>query len=55
MRHLVADNEQLSSSAAVTEAYVNGTPLTALCGSVFVPSRDPNTQPPCLDCESQVE
>jgi hypothetical protein len=29
------------------EAYVLGTPLEALCGAVFVPSRDPKKLPVC--------
>lgn len=32
-------------------AYVEGTPLRALCGKVWVPSRDPSRYPVCPDCE----
>ena len=35
----------------VTEAYVLGTPLEALCGKVFVPSRDPKSLPVCEMCK----
>ena len=36
--------------AKCTEAYVMGTPLVALCGKVFTPSRDPNDLPVCPRC-----
>ena len=32
-------------------AYVEGTPLRALCGKVWVPSRDPSRYPVCPECE----
>jgi Protein of unknown function (DUF3039) len=37
--------------AGITEAYVFGTPLTALCGYTFVPSRDPKPLPLCAECK----
>lgn len=37
--------------ASATEAYVLGTPLEALCGKVFVPSRDPKSLPVCELCK----
>lgn len=33
-----------------TRAYVEGTPLTALCGYVWVPSRNPEGLPVCQRC-----
>ena len=33
------------------EAMVNGTPVVALCGKVWVPSRDPQKGPVCPDCK----
>jgi Protein of unknown function (DUF3039) len=33
-----------------TKAYVEGTPVKALCGKVWVPSRDPSRYPVCPDC-----
>ena len=30
---------------------VEGTPLQALCGKVWVPSRDPNKYPVCPECK----
>jgi hypothetical protein len=32
-------------------AYVEGTPLEAVCGVVFVPSRDPKKLPICEMCK----
>jgi hypothetical protein len=35
----------------ITEAYVLGTPIIALCGRIFVPSRDPEKFPLCSICK----
>lgn len=35
----------------LTEAMVEGSPLTALCGKVWVPSRDPKKYPVCPECK----
>ena len=35
----------------VAEAYVNGTPVIALCGKIWVPSRDPEKYPICPNCK----
>ncbi len=35
----------------LTEALVNGTPVIALCGKVWVPSRDPKRFPVCPECK----
>jgi hypothetical protein len=35
----------------VTEAMVLGTPVVALCGKVWVPSRDPKKFPVCPTCK----
>lgn len=32
-------------------AYVEGTPVRALCGKVWVPSRDPSRYPVCPECK----
>jgi len=32
-------------------AYVEGTPVVALCGKVWVPSRDPQRFPVCPECK----
>jgi Protein of unknown function (DUF3039) len=34
----------------LTEAMVMGTPVVALCGKVWVPSRDPERYPVCPEC-----
>ena len=35
----------------LTEAMVLGTPVVALCGKVWVPSRDPERFPVCPECQ----
>ncbi len=35
----------------LTEALVEGTPVRALCGKVWVPSRDPDRYPVCPTCQ----
>jgi hypothetical protein len=35
----------------IVESAVSGTPLTALCGKVWVPSRDPQKFPICPTCK----
>lgn len=35
----------------LTDAIVNGTPVIALCGKVWVPSRDPQRFPVCPMCK----
>ena len=37
--------------ADASRAYVEGTPVRALCGKVWVPSRDPSRYPVCPECE----
>ena len=36
---------------AVTEAYITGSPITAVCGKVWVPSRAPEKYPVCPKCK----
>jgi Protein of unknown function (DUF3039) len=43
-------DEERSSETLVLEARINGTPLTALCGYTWVPSRDPQKYPICQKC-----
>jgi hypothetical protein len=38
-------------ASAVTEAYITGTPVTALCGKTWVPSRDPGRYQVCPTCQ----
>jgi hypothetical protein len=39
----------------ITEASVLGTPVVALCGKVWVPSRDPSRFPVCPECQRLYE
>lgn len=48
------DHERFShyvEKAKLTEALVMGTPVVALCGKVWVPSRDPERFPVCPECK----
>ena len=50
----VEESKQFShyaDAAKVTESYVLGTPIEALCGKIFTPSRDPKRFPVCPICE----
>ena len=53
--HIVKTEPGESAAAKVTEARVFGTPLEALCGHVWVPSRDPKQLPLCEECKSIYE
>ena len=50
MAHIVARENDADADTLVTTAYIEGTPLEALCGQVFVPIRDPKSLPPCERC-----
>ncbi|HEX9030980.1 MAG TPA: DUF3039 domain-containing protein [Streptosporangiaceae bacterium] len=39
----------------IMDSAVNGTPLRALCGKVWVPSRDPKRFPVCPECKEIYE
>lgn len=39
----------------VTDAYVYGSPLEALCGKLWVPSADPANYPLCPACDAEHE
>lgn len=41
--------------AKLTDAMVNGTPVVALCGKVWVPSRNPDKFPVCPECKEIFE
>ena len=34
----------------LTDAIVNGIPVMALCGKIWIPSRDPEKYPKCKTC-----
>ena len=40
-----------AESVSVTEGYIMGTPVMAICGKLFVPSRDPKKFPLCPICK----
>jgi len=44
-----------AESVSVTEGYVLGKPVVAICGQVFVPSRDPKKFPICPICKQIAE
>ena len=48
------DHERFShyvDKKKLTEAMVMGTPVVALCGKVWVPSRNPDKYPVCPECK----
>jgi len=52
------DHERFSHYAdkdKIMEAMVQGTPVRALCGKVWVPSRDPKRFPVCPECKEIFE
>jgi len=53
--HIVKVEPGESASAKILEARVMGTPVEALCGHVWVPSRDPKQLPVCQECMSIYE
>ena len=44
-----------ADAAEVTEGYIMGTPVIALCGKIFVPSRNPEKLRVCPICKDLVE
>lgn len=45
---------KIQGAAKVTRAMIEGTPVTALCGFTWVPSRDPKKHPVCEACKAIV-
>jgi hypothetical protein len=45
----------VSVGPSVVEGIVNGTPVRALCGKVWVPGRDPKKYPLCPTCKEIAE
>jgi hypothetical protein len=48
------DHERFSHYADkndIMEAMINGTPIMALCGKIWIPSRDPKKFPVCPMCK----
>ena len=53
--HIVKTDPGESAAAKVLEARIYGTPIEALCGHVWVPSRDPKQLPLCEKCKEIYE
>jgi len=53
--HIVKTDPGESAAAKVLEARIYGTPLEALCGHVWIPSRDPKQLPLCEACKNIYE
>jgi hypothetical protein len=44
-----------ADSVSVTEGYIMGKAVMAICGKMFVPTRDPNKFPICPICKELAE
>lgn len=44
-----------ADSVSVTEGYITGKQVLAICGKLFVPSRDPLKFPVCPTCKKIME
>lgn len=53
--HIVKTGPGEDAAAKILEARINGTPIEALCGHVWVPSRDPRQLPLCEACKEIYE
>jgi hypothetical protein len=53
--HIVGPSGGKSGQTRVTEAMVFGHEVEALCGHVWIPSRDPQGLPVCPPCKSAAE
>jgi hypothetical protein len=53
--HIVKTEPGEDAAAKVLEARITGTSLEALCGHVWVPSRDPRQVPMCEACREIYE
>ena len=53
--HIVKVDPGESAAAKILEARIYGTPLEALCGHTWVPSRDPKQLPICEKCKGIYE
>lgn len=49
--HIVPGDKDHTGIELVMNARIDGTPVRALCGHVWVPSRDPQRHPICPECE----
>jgi hypothetical protein len=53
--HIIKTEPGENAAAKVLEARIYGTPLEALCGHVWIPSRDPKQLPLCQKCKDIYE
>ena len=53
--HIVKTKPGEDAAAKVLAARVEGTPIEALCGHVWVPARDPKQLPVCQRCKDVYE
>lgn len=44
------EGDFIPAGPSVVEGIVNGTPVRALCGKIWVPGRDPKRYPMCSTC-----
>jgi hypothetical protein len=49
--HIVKVGPGETAAAKITEARIFGTPVEALCGYVWVPSKNPRNMPVCQKCK----
>ena len=61
MSHIVLEGytppegEYVAAGPSVVEGIVNGTPVKALCGKIWVPGRDPKRYQLCPTCKEIAE
>lgn len=55
LAHIIKTDPGESAAAKVLEARIYGSPIEALCGHVWVPSRDPKQLPLCQKCKEIYE
>lgn len=48
--HIIQRDSDESAAARILRARIEGTPVTAICGHTWVPSRDPKKHPVCPKC-----
>lgn len=53
--HIVRTKPGEDAAAKVLQARIEGTPIEALCGHTWVPSRDPKQLPVCQKCKDIYE
>jgi hypothetical protein len=53
--HIVKVDPGETAAAKITEARIFGTPVEALCGYVWVPSKNPRNMPVCQKCKDIYE